>query len=437
MNNLLSALNETVINRTQSKLIGPLDFSSKSEHSIVIDSPTKLPLGTLLYVKNKAEKLELLAYIYRYENQKQIALILNKNVDESSFNSGIFASKETLNFHFLPTHLGCLIDPRGRIIKRITKAKGFQLNRSILSYKGSSPNPCDRQEISKVFYTRIGVIDVFNTIGFGQKIAILAEPGVGKTTLITDLLINSIADINIITLVGERGREINEFITALPEETMCKSIVIMSTSDDTAASRILAVEAAISLAEHFRELGFNVLLEIDSFTRFLRAFRELSLELGELPISHGFSASVYPTIARLLERVGNSRNGSITTFFTLLTSTDLVEEPLVKEIISLSDGHLYLSKSIANNGLYPAVDISNSLSRLQTRLLSKKTLEMISELRKNILKIEKIKSHLSLGIKINEKQEMIIKQESKLSSIYSAMTSNLDQLNEVIIAAYT
>ena len=207
----------------------------------------------------------------------------------------------------------------------------------------------------------------------------------------------------------------------------------MSTSDDTAATRVTSVEAAISLAEYFRTSGFDVLLEVDSFTRFLRAFRELSLELGELPISQGYSASVYPTIAKLLERLGNDQFGTITTFFTLLISAEIIEEPLVKEIISLSDGHIYLSKLIANNGIYPAIDIRNSLSRLQTKLLDKELLEEVSKLRQNILEIEKIKSQQKLGIKTNESQNNLLDKESSLLRLLSSKTHNFESMRDLLV----
>lgn len=431
MNSLLTVLNQIILNESSWHLIGPFNLSSTSEQTLVLTGP-KIPLGTLFFFKDSQEKLQLLAYLYQYKEDRLIALLLNKNLQLREFNSSIFATTQTLLLNYSSTFQGCLINPLGKIVKRMSNSANQNPNKFSLPYKQSSPPPCDKKLINEIFFTGLGAIDIFNTVGYGQKIVILAEPGVGKTALITNLAKNSAADINIIALVGERGREITEFISSLSPETLKHSIIIMSTSDDPAALRVLAVEAAISIAEFYREQGFKVLLQIDSLSRFLRAFREISLELGELPITNGYSAAIYPTIASLLERLGNSKSGSITTFLTLLSSAEIIEEPLVKEIISLTDGHLLLTKALAREQIYPAIDLNNSLSRLQNKLIDSILLKKINNLRSLILEIQKAKSLFSLGIKLSDKLQAAMEMETELFSLYQKSFFSLKELETIV-----
>lgn len=431
MNTLIKALDQIILNDTNWHLIGPFNLVSISAQTLILSGP-KMPLGTLFYFKDSQEKLHLLAYLYNYKKDKLIALSLHKNLQLPEINSAIFATGKTLLLNYSPIFQGCLINPLGKIIKRVSISANQDQENIFLPYKQNSPDPCDKKEINEIFFTGIGAIDIFNTVGYGQKVVILAEPGVGKTALITNLTKNSSAEIKIIALVGERGREITEFLNLLPKETLKQCIIIMSTSDDPAALRVLAVEAAISIAEFYREKGFKVLLQIDSLTRFLRAIREISLELGELPIANGYSASVYPAIAGLLERLGNSKFGSITSFMTLLSSAEIIEEPLVKEILSLVDGHLLLTKALANEQVYPAIDLGNSLSRLQNKLIGLPLLKKIKYLRSMILEIQKTKSLLSLGIKLSEKQKRAIELEKELFSLYQTGFDSLRQM-EIIV----
>ncbi len=435
MNSLLKVFNNIIQSEVNFHLIGPFHLISSSEQTLTLSGP-KMPLGTLFFLKDTQGHLQLFAYLYRHQGDKLIALLLNKNLLLSESHSTILATGKTLNLNYSPLVQGCLINPLGGIVKRISSSANQNPLNSLLPYKQSSPPACEKKEIAEIFFTGIGAIDIFNTVGYGQKIIILAEPGVGKTSLITNLAKNSVADIKIIALVGERGREVNEFINSFPPETLKQSVIIMSNSDEPAALRVLAVEAAISIAEFYREQGLKVLLQIDSLSRFLRAFREISLELGELPITNGYSAAVYPTIACLLERLGNSKNGSITTFFTLLSSAEIIEEPLVKEIISLSDGHLLLTKALANEQLYPAIDLSNSLSRLQNKLISSALLKKINFLKSLILEIQKVKSLLSLGIKFNEKLKITKEMEKELYSLYQTKFSSIQELEKIVESIY-
>lgn len=433
-NSTLKILGEQI----QPYYLGPLDLLSNND-SLICFKNRDYKIGYKIYVEvNRNENL-LVAYIHSIENNICKALVINKNF--SSNNNRYFATPCLIDLPFTENLLGCAIDPLGKILKRVAKSDGTCSNIMKLSFSQSSPSPFSKKSINEIFYTGITPIDIFNTTGKGQRIAILAEPGIGKTSLITKLASNSSAEINIIALVGERAREINEFLEQLSEETLKKTILVTSTSDDPAALRLLSVQAAISLAEYFREKGKNVLLEIDSLTRYLRAFREVSLELGELPVNNGYSATVYPNIAKIMERIGNSSKGSITSFFTLLSSAELIEEPLVKEIISLTDGHLTLSKEIAKENIYPAIDLKNSLSRLQDKLLERDLLLRIKEIRIRFIDYLKKKNLNSLGLnnlENNTSSYEVIRD--KLSTCFktscsnnSDLIENLDRLNSIFV----
>lgn len=244
------------------------------------------------------------------------------------------------------------------------------------------PTPLERNTITKRWSTGIFSIDAFVTIGEGQRLAVLAEPGVGKSTLLSMIAGSKNAEINVIALIGERGREVREWIdTAFSPATKQRTVIVASTSDEPALRRIRAAETAIAIAEHYRDQGNRVFLAIDSLTRFVRAYREVGLAAGEIPVRKGYPPSAFSALPKLLERIGNTSRGSITGLFTVLLSSDLEDDPMVEEIKSLTDGHIVLSRERAERGAFPAIDIFQSLSRLQAKLLEKNRLHEIFKIR--------------------------------------------------------
>ena len=227
------------------------------------------------------------------------------------------------------------------------------------------PQPLSRNRIREHLQMGVRVIDGLLTIGKGQRVGIFAGSGVGKSTLLGMLARNTKADINVIALIGERGREVKEFIEKdLKEEGMARSVVVTATSDQPALVRVKAAFLATAIAEYFRDQGKDVMLMMDSLTRFSMAQREIGLATGEPPVSRGYTPSVFSMMPRLLERAGNSDKGSITGLYTVLVDGDDLTEPITDTARGILDGHIVLSRKIANKNHYPAIDVLASISRV-------------------------------------------------------------------------
>jgi len=234
------------------------------------------------------------------------------------------------------------------------------------------PNPLDRNRISNPLPLGVKAIDGLLTIGKGQRVGIFAGSGVGKSTLMGMIARNTKADINVIGLIGERGREVREFIEKdLGEEGLNRSVLVIATSDTPALVRLKAAEVATSIAEYFREKGKDVMLLMDSLTRYSMAQREVGLAAGEPPVSRGYTPSVFAAMPKLLERAGNSDKGSITGLYTVLVDGDDLTEPVTDTARGILDGHIVLNRKIANRNHYPAIDVLASVSRVMSDIVSK------------------------------------------------------------------
>ena len=230
---------------------------------------------------------------------------------------------------------------------------------------GTVPHPMERESIREPLQTGIRVLDGMLTVGRGQRIGIFGGSGVGKSTLIGMMARNTAADLTVVGLVGERGREVREFVEdSLGEEGRKRSVVLVSTSDQSPLQRMRAAMAATSMAEFYAARGKHVLLVLDSLTRYAMAAREVGLAAGEPPASKGYTPSVFVRLAKLVERAGNFREGSITAFYTVLMEGDDQQDPVADAVRSLLDGHVVLSRSMAAAGWYPPVNVLDSLSRL-------------------------------------------------------------------------
>jgi len=270
--------------------------------------------------------------------------------------------------------LGEPIDNLGPL--RTTKSAGL-LNRP--------PHPLARKRINEVFETGVKSLDAFTPCGRGQRMGIFAGSGVGKSTLLGMLASHAQADVNVIALIGERGREVREFIEKdLTEEGRRKSVIVVATSDQPALVRVKGAFVAMAIAEHFRDSGKNVLLMMDSVTRFALAQREIGLATGEPPATRGFTPSVFAMLPQLLERAGTGENGSITGLFTVLVEGDDMNDPIADAVRSILDGHIVLSRQLATENHYPAVDVLESISRL-TRDLTATNQQALAGRARNLL----------------------------------------------------
>ncbi len=263
--------------------------------------------------------------------------------------------------------LGRVIDGLGNPID----GKGEIKCTSFLPIHSQPPNPLDRERILEPLQTGVRSIDGLLTVGKGQRLGIFAGSGVGKSVTMGMIARNTNANVNVITLIGERGREVREFIEKdLGEEGLKRSVVIVATSDKSALIRMKGAFIGTTIAEYFRDQGLDVVLMMDSITRFAMAQREIGLTVGEPPTTKGYTPSVFAILPKLLERAGNTKSGSITGFYTVLVDGDDMNEPIADAVRSILDGHVVLSRKLANKGQFPATDPLQSISRVMPDIVS-------------------------------------------------------------------
>ncbi len=249
----------------------------------------------------------------------------------------------------------------------------------------SPPSPLDRKPVSERIITGVRAIDSMLAVAKGQRLGIFAGSGVGKSTLLSMIARNTNADVNVIALVGERGREVLDFIHRdLGEEGLKRSVLVVSTSDQSSISRLRAAYTATAVAEYFRDQGKDVMLMFDSVTRFAHAQREIGLAAGEPPAQRGYPPSVFDMLPKLLERSGTSKKGSITGFYTVLVDGDDMDEPITDKVRGTLDGHIILSRKLAHRAHFPAIDILASISRLAKRVSGQKTQEAVVVMRRKM-----------------------------------------------------
>jgi type III secretion protein N (ATPase) len=295
-----------------------------------------------------------------------------------------------------PALLGRVLNGLGQPIDEDTK--GPLVLEDSIPVINSPPDPLKRDIINKPISVGVRSIDSVLTCGKGQRVGIFAAAGVGKSTLLGMIARNAVADVNVISLIGERGRELREFlVNDLGEEGMKRSVIIVSTSDQAAQMRLNAAYVGTAIAEYFRDQGKSVILMMDSVTRFARALREIGLAAGEPPARAGYTPSVFAVLPRLLERSGNSEKGSITAFYTVLVAGDDLNEPVADEVRSILDGHIILSSELARQYHYPAIDVLASISRVLPQIVDRQHLELVGKVREVLANYKKNELLIRIG----------------------------------------
>lgn len=350
----------------------------------------------------------------------RIVLMPFENVDGIGPGCIVENTNETLNVNVGEGLLGKTVDGLG------VPTDGSELQ-SFERYpvEQTAPDPMDRVIINEILPLGVKAVDGLLTIGKGQRIGIFAGSGVGKSTLLGMFARNTKADINVIALIGERGREVREFIERdLGEEGMKRSVVVVATSDKPALIRNKAAKTATAIAEYFRDQGKDVLLMMDSLTRFSMAQREIGLASGEPPVTRGYPPSMYSEMPKLLERAGNSDKGSITGLYTVLVDGDDFNEPITDTARSILDGHIMLSRKLAHKNHYPAIDVLQSISRCMSQIADKHQKELAGRLKNVMATYTEAEDLINIGA---------YKSGSNKNIDYAI--SKIDKVNEFLLQA--
>ncbi|NIZ47447.1 FliI/YscN family ATPase [Entomospira nematocerorum] len=298
----------------------------------------------------------------------------------------------------------------------------------MMSVFGNPPNAMERKPVNEQVQTGIRAIDGLLPLGNGQRIGIFAGSGVGKSTLLGMIARNSDADVNVIALIGERGREVREFIeNELGEEGLARSVLIVSTSDTPPLARVRGAYVATTIAEYFRDQGRNVMLLFDSVTRFALAQRDVGLANGELPATRGYPASVFTLLPKLLERSGTSKKGSITGIYTVLVEGDDMDEPIADAVRGYLDGHIVLARSLAEMGHFPAIDVLKSVSRLAPKLQDGTQMQATLGLRKLLAAAHNVEDLVKVGAYVKGSDPLVDEALHKRDSIEKFLQQSIDE----------
>lgn len=319
-----------------------------------------LPLGSMCRIQSFGRH-ESLAEVIGFRNDRTLLMPLSST-------AGVSRGDRIENLATFP-RLWCSQELLGRVINGYGKpidGKGRLILSESRRIDGRGVAPLQRRRIDQPISTSIRAIDGLHTCGLGQRMGIFSGPGVGKSTLISTIARHTSADVSVVALIGERGREVQDFLAnALGPQGLQKCVVVVSTSDDPPLLRVRAAKVAATICEFFRDMGKNVLLLLDSLTRLCHAQRQIGLAAGEPPATRGYPPSVFAMLPELLERAGRTETGSVTAFYTVLVEGDDFNEPVPDAVKGILDGHVWLSRTLANRGHYPAIDVLQSISRLR------------------------------------------------------------------------
>lgn len=370
-------------------------------------------LGEICIIKSDTSRKKIAAEVVGFKDDIVVLMPLG-DIEDIGPDWQVEATGKKMNVAVGPELLGRVFDGLGNPIDGKGPIKAVD-QYPVLN---SPPNPLKRTLIKKPLPLGIKAIDALLTCGSGQRMGIFAGSGVGKSTLLGMIARNTRADVNVIALVGERGRELNSFIEKdLGKDGLKRSVIIVATSDKPPLVRTKAAFTATAIAEYFRDQGADVMLMMDSVTRFAMAQREVGLAAGEPPVTRGYTPSVFATLPKLLERAGTSPRGSITGIYTVLVDGDDLNEPISDAVRGILDGHIVLSRDLAHKNHYPAIDIMASISRLMNDIVSKRHLELSARVKSLISIYREAEDLINIGAYVkgnNPKIDEAIKYIDKI-----------------------
>ncbi|HAR64523.1 MAG: EscN/YscN/HrcN family type III secretion system ATPase [Candidatus Margulisiibacteriota bacterium] len=379
-------------------------------------------VGEICFIENN-NKEKIRAEVVGFKENKVLLMPLG-DMKGVAPGSNVLATGKPFKVAVSNHILGRVLDGLGNPLD----GKGIVKASSYYEVSKQPPNPLLRRRINQPLAVGVRAVDGLMTIGKGQRIGIFAGSGVGKSTLLGMMARNTEADVNVIALIGERGREVRDFIEKdLGEDGLRRSVVIVATSDQPALIRIKGAFVATAIAEYFRDQGKNVLLMMDSITRFCMAQREVGLTIGEPPATKGYTPSVFAMLPKLLERAGTSDCGTITGLYTVLVDADDMNEPIADASRSILDGHIVLSRKIAAMNHYPAIDVLESLSRLMVEVTSDEQQRIAGGLRDIMSTYNEAQDLINIGAYIKGSNPKIDYAITKIDSINSFLKQKVTE----------
>jgi len=387
-------------------------------------------VGRLCQIITQNNSTHVLAEVVGFNNDRILLMPLG-NVGGIGPGSTVIAMNKTLSVAVGSGLLGRILDGLGNPIDKLGPLKGDMY----YSVENQPPDPLTRTRICEPIALGIKAIDGLLTCGYGQRMGIFAGSGVGKSTLMGMMAHYASADVNVIALVGERGREVREFIEKDLGDSLAKSVLVVATSDQPPLIRAKAPFVATAIAEYFRDQGCNVLLMMDSLTRFAMAQREVGLAIGEPPVSRGYTPSVFATMPKLLERAGTSDKGSITGIYTVLVDGDDFNEPVTDSARSILDGHIVLSRELANRNHYPPIDVLASVSRVMPDIVDKKHMTLASQIKKIMAVYKSAEDLINIGAYVkgsNKDIDYAIDHMDKINAFLQQPVEQVFSLQDVV-----
>lgn len=418
--NLLEKYNQILTEVNTMKLIGTV---TRATSMLVESLGPEAHVGELCKLTTQTKNKPILAEVVGFKDKRTLLMPIAE-MEGISPKSEVVSTGQSLNIKLGNSLIGRILDGLGNPID----GKGKIQYDEIRPLNNDAPEPLDRCPIDEHISTGVRAIDSLLTCGKGQRLGIFSGSGVGKSTLLGTISKASEANVNVIALIGERGREVREFIeNNLGEEGLKKSVVVVVTSDKPVVVRLKGAFVATTIAEYFRDKGMDVMLLVDSITRLANAQREIGLAIGEPPTTRGYTPSVFSLLPKLLERPGKNLNGSITAMYTVLVEGDDFNEPVSDAVRAILDGHIILSRKIAAQSHYPAIDILNSVSRCMVDVVKPEHLKAAQKLRSTYAVYKDAEDMINVGAYIDGKNPKIDYAIKKVDGITEYLKQDVDE----------